>query len=407
VNTTTTNTGTNTSSSSQQTVPVGSSVAQQSALAAAQSGVLTLLNNLVQVAATKGSALTAGDISPFVDPGFLDEGRNAAAFTQQVLQFLASLPAGATVTPSIYRINKFDQSNQTLDATAQFKIVSGGTTTETYLDDNDNPGYGIVLKQEAGGTWAFYGQQTSAAAAIILTKTLFYDANGGTPNSPTDNLDMQAQVNVPQGMLAGAGVSGPGNSLPDCGQTPSPLTQASVTLSHDPGLYNNQDRYDLSCSLTDGGALSGAPPPAGTQYTFNLAPAGGGTTVQQAYTLNSATTDSGDLTQIDGVARATFTGSNAVANVIGTTLTLSFTPPTTYAVLYSYINGFCQNSSEQISGGGSDLGGASNIIPPDTHSGTIQIPTQCDGAATATVAISVMFIGANGERSQVTQNIHN
>jgi hypothetical protein len=408
VNTTTTNSTTNTSSTSQQTVPVGTSGTQQSALAAAQSGVLTLLDNLVQLAATKGTAITAGDVAPYVDAGFLDEGQNAAAITQQVLQFLTSIPPGATVTASIYRLNNFDASNATLDATADFKVTSGTTAIDTYLDDNDNPNYGMVFKQEASGTWAFYGHQTSTKAHINVTKTLFYNANLSTPNSPTSTLDMQAQVSVLQGSLSGASVSGPANSLPDCSQTPSPLTQSSITLAHDPGVYNgNQDRYDLACSLTDAGALAGTPPPAGTLYTFGLTSAGTGSTVQQGYSLNSVTTDSGDLTQINGVSRATFTGSNTAANVAGTTLTLSYTPPTTYPVLYSNLAAFCQNANEASSGGGSDISGTLSVIPPGTNSGTIQIPAQCDGAATATVAVSVNFIGVNGERSQVTQNIHN
>jgi hypothetical protein len=408
VSATTTNGTTNTSSASQQTVPVGTSGAQQSALSAAQSGVLTLLGNLAQLVATKGTAITASDIAPYVDAGFLDEGTNAAAMTQQVLQFLTSVPPGATLTPSIYRLNTFDASSATLDATADFKVTSGTTTVDTYLDDNDNPNYGMVFKQEAGGNWAFYGHQTSTKAHINVTKTLFYDANGSTPNSPSSTLDMQAQVSVLQGMLSGASVSGPANSLPDCSLTPSPLTQSSVTLSHDPGVYNgNQDRYDLACSLTDAGALSGTPPPAGTLYTFGLTSAGTGTTAQQGDALNSVTTDSGDLTQINGVSRGTFTAGNTVANVVGTTLTLTFTPPTTYSVLYANLSAFCQNANEASSGGGSDISGTSKGIPPGTNSGTIQIPSQCDGAATATVAVSVYFIGVNGERSQVTQNIHN
>jgi large repetitive protein len=408
VTTTTTDSATNSSSTSQQTVPVGTSGAQQSALAAAQSGVLTLLNNLVQVAATKGTAITAADVAPYIDAGFLDEGQNAAAITQQVLQFFTSIPAGATVTPSIYRLNNFDASNATLDATADFKVTSGTAAIDTYLDDNDNPNYGMVFKQAAGGNWAFYGHQTSTKAHINVTKTMFYDANGSTPNSPTSTLDMQAQVTVLQGSLSGASVSGPANSLPDCSQTPSPLTQSSIALSHDPGVYNgNQDRYDLACSFTDAGALSGTAPPAGTLYTFGLTSAGTGTTAQQGYALNSVTTDSGDLTQINGVSRAAFTGSNTAANVVGTTLTLTYTPPTTYSVLYSDLSAFCQNAAEASSGGGSDISGTLNDIPPGTNSGTIQIPSQCDGAPTTTVAVSVNFIGVNGERSQVTQNIHN
>jgi hypothetical protein len=128
--------------------------------------------------------------------------------------------------------------------------------------------------------------------------------------------------------------------------------------------------------------------------------------VQQDYPLNSVTTDSGDLTQINGVSRATFTASNTVASVAGTTLTLSFTPPTTHGLLYGFLTAFCQNASELSAGGGSDINGTLGDIPAGTNSGTITIPAQCDGAATVSVDVSVNFIGLNGEQSSVQQTIH-
>lgn len=42
-----------------------------------------------------------------------------------------------------------------------------------------------------------------------------------------------------------------------------------------------------------------------------------------------------------------------------------------------------------------------------TTSGTIAIPALCDGAPTVRVGLSVWFVGFNGEKSLVTQNIHN
>jgi len=400
VNTTTTNSTIHTSSSSQQLVPVGTGAAQQSALADAQAGVLTLWNNLANLVATKGAGITASDISPYVDTSFLDQGANAAAFTQQVLQFLTSIPSGATMTASLYRVNHFNASEETLDVTVEVNVAGAGAAMVNYLDDDDDPNYGVVFKQETGGSWAFYGHQTADRAHVTVTQQLFYDVTAAATNTTI----MQAQVSALQGTLSGASVSGPADSLPACTQTalPAPLTLSSVILSHDAGVFDgNQDRYDLAC-----GALASAPPPAGTSYTFDLTLASNGSTVQQVFPLNSVTNDSGALTQVNGASRATFAASATVATVAGTTLNLSFTPPTTYAVLYSDLTGFCQNANEVVSGGGSDLQGTLNDIPANTNSGTIEMPSQCDGAATASLSVGVNYIGVNGERSSVTQNIH-
>jgi hypothetical protein len=179
-----------------------------------------------------------------------------------------------------------------------------------------------------------------------------------------------------------------------------------VTLVHDPGVYDGDDRYDLACSTTDAGAIGGTPPPAGTVYTFNLSEAGGGS-VQQPYTLNAVTSDSGDLLEINGTSRASFVSATTGPSLAGTTVTLQFSPPTTYPVLYSYIAAYCQNASEVSGGGGNDIDGTLGSIPAGTDSGTISIPAQCDGAPIASLALSVNFVGVNGEASQVTQNLHN
>jgi hypothetical protein len=128
--------------------------------------------------------------------------------------------------------------------------------------------------------------------------------------------------------------------------------------------------------------------------------------VSQRSTLNSATTDNGDFTQINAVSRSSFAAANPVAAIAGKTLTVSFTPPTTFPLLYSFLSGFCQNASEKASGGGSDSHGARDNIPPGTNSDTIVVPATCDGAPIAVYNLNVWFVGVNGEKSLVGQNFH-
>jgi hypothetical protein len=407
VTATTSDGATNAASSSVQTVQVGTTGAQQTALADAEAGVETLLNSLSQLVTTKGAAITATDTLAFVDPNYLDEGASAAAFAQKLQQFLSAIPAGDTFSANIYRVNRYDPTNASLDATLVIQIANGSTVIQTdYLDDDDDVAYGIVVKQESDGSWKFYGQQTQFNAHIGLTQTLFYDQNTGSSNPVAKSLDMQAQASVPVGSLTGVTVSGPANSLPDCTLTPSPATQSSVTLVQDPGLYDGDDRFDLACSTTDAGAISGTPPPAGTIYTFNLGEAAGGS-VQQSYTLNAVTSDNGDLLEINGTSRASFAAVTTGPSLAGTTVTLQFSAPSTYPVLYSYITAYCQNAAEVSAGGGEDINGILGSIPAGTDSGTISIPAQCDGAPVASLALSVTFVGVHGEASQVTQNLLN
>jgi hypothetical protein len=404
VNTATANSTAGTSSSSAQLVPVGlSTTLQQTELSQAQAGVLLLFSHIAQlVASANGGAVSAGQIAPYIDSNFLDQGVTAAAFATQLSSHFSGIPAGTALTASIVRVNKFNPVNETLDATVDLTFTNGATVSSgNYLDENDNAGYGIVYKQEAGGGWDFYGQQTQFDAHVSLSGTLYYNANVQNPNTPSTNLSMMAQVPAAVGVLTGVSVSGPTNSLPNCANPPT-FALSQVQLVQDPGLYNGEDRFDLPMCQ---GALTGTPPPAGSIYTFSLTEAAGPTVVQQTYPLNAETFDYGDITQINGESRAAFAAGNTVAMVAGTTLSIDFTPPTTYPYIYSYMTAFCQNASQVISGGGTDLNNNAGNNAPGVTSATLMIPTQCSGAAIASLTIGVSFVGIDGENAQVQQQL--
>ena len=385
-------------SSSQVSVPVATSSGAQSDLASAESGVLSLIQTVGQLS-TNGSAVTAASVLSYIDPAFLDEGRTQQSFATTLAQ---EAPVLSTSTVTIYRVNKFtDGTTKYLDVTLEVVTASGELN---FIDDNDNVNVGMVFKLAPGGSWVFYGQQTIEDAAVRLQEQRCY----GCAPQVTNTLGMTAQVNTATGALSSATISGPVNSLPDCTMNPSPLTQSSITLVKDSGSYNGGDRYDLPCASTDGGTLAGSPPPAGTAYTFTLTPTGGAP-VQSTYLLNAATNDSGDITAFNGTDRATFASGNSASKIAGTTLTISYTLPTTYQVLYSYISGFCANASELANGGlgnggGDDVEGTLGSIAPSATSGTITLPATCDGAPAAGYAVEVWFIGVNGETSLVVQN---
>lgn len=382
-------------STSQVNVPVGNS-SQQSDLAVAQAGVLALFTAVGQVAAAKGSNLAASDVLPYIDAAYLSSGQNQGSFASQLASGLVSGQFSFSSPPQFYRINKFiDGSTKYLDATL---TLTSPTGVVSYLDTNDNVNVGMVFKQESNGGWEFYGQQTVADAHISLQQERDYGKSITTNNY----LSMQGQINTATGYLSAASVTGPTNSLPDCTQNPSPLDLAADTLVKDPGSYNGGDRWDLACSSLDGGNVTGTPPAAGTVYTFSITPTGS-SAVQQTYALNSATNDNGDISTINGSSRATFQNANTAAQLAGVTLTVTYTYPTTYPILYTFISAFCQNASEVSGGGGTDIHGTADTISYGTTTGTITIPTLCDGAAPAAIDLNMWFIGVNGETSMVDQ----
>jgi hypothetical protein len=199
-------------------------------------------------------------------------------------------------------------------------------------------------------------------------------------------------------------VAGPAASRPDCTQNPAALTLASVILTKDPGLFSGQERWDLPCS--NGNASSGAPPGGGANDTFSLTRASDSVVVHQNYPLNGTTRDVGDIMQINATDRATFLAGHTVASLAGTTLTITVVSPTTFPVLFSFITGFCQNATEVVSGGGTDVQGAVGNIPNGVTAGTIALPAQCNGAAPAAINVGVWSVGLNGERTLVSQNFH-
>lgn len=414
--TSTTNTATNTASQSQQTVAVPTSSTQQTDLGNALAGVKTLFTNLISTASTKGATLATADVSPFIDTAFLSQGQNASAYATNIVNFLSTLPAGVKLSFSGFvRVNRFADTSatqQTLNVTVDLlETLANGSTVHNYIDNSDDVGSGMVYRLQSDGSWRLYGDQGIAKAHVQAQQVRFYDANVTAPDTPSNGLELQAQVSVATGTLTSVSLSGSADSLPDCSGittsvTPAPMTLASVVLTKDSGLFNGQDRYDLPCPAAFGDPVISSAPMAGTPYTFSLTPVSTGTAVTQSSTLNSATTDNGDFVQINAVSRSSFAAANTVAAIAGKTLTVTFTPPTTFPVLYSYLTGFCQNGTEQASGGGSDSKGAHDNIPPGTNSDTIVVPATCDGAPIAGYNLNVWFVGVNGEKAYVGQNFH-
>ena len=414
-------------SSAQQSVPIGDSTAQQNALDNARAGVLQMFASMIQTAKSKGANLQASDLDPYVDSMFLDNNQTRLSMENDIVQFFSSqnIPSGATITPSIYRLYQFtDNSNtdQSLNVTVDLQVSSNGVTKHNYLSNGDLGNDGGVYHLGASGTWKFYGHQNHAQPHIQLQAETFRDPNS---NADSGGLLIQGQVSTDQSLqVTGVDVdSTVANSLPDCSNFNSsnatPMTQSSVSLMKDSGTFNgNQDRFDLPC-YPSGQPGQSAPimidpstaPAAGTPYTFTISDANG-TLETDPFTLNAVTTEPVYVQTINATDAQTYAASTHASQTAGQTLTLTYSMPSTFPVAYSFISAFCQNQNEASAsdggggaGGGMDINGDADQIPAGTNTGTISIPSQCDGAAPYTLGVSAYFIGTNGEISYAVQNL--
>lgn len=413
-------------SKSQQNVPIGGSASQQSDLDAAKSGILQMFVAMVHTAKVKGSSLQASDLDAYVDAGYLEDNQSRIAMENNIVDFFAhQVPSGATVTPSLYRLYSFTDNSSTdqkIDVTVDLQVSSGGTTVDNYLSHGDFGNDGEIYHLDNAGAWTFYGHQNHTNPHIQLQAETFRDPN---TSSNSGGLLIQAQVSTDQALgVTGVDVaSSSANSLPDCSSyagsnSNTQMTQTQLSLMKDNGTYNGQDRFDLPCYPS---GQYGQPSPvmidpasapmAGTLYGFTIKDSGG-TLETNDYSLNAFTTELIHIQTINGSSAQTFASSTHASSTAGQTLTITYTVPTTFPVAYSYITAFCENQNEASTasggggaGGGIDISGNANQIPAGTNSGTITIPTQCDGAPPYTLGVSAWFVGTNGEITYAVQNL--
>lgn len=332
------------------------------ALVAVNAG-MTQFKNLIN---TKGAALTDADLAPFLAPGAQDSGLNAT----QLAGSLASGLRGKTIlTLDAYKVISYDDANKVMVVGVWFvqSTINGPAESKTTL----------VFKQ-VGSSWLMYGDQQLGRAGFDVESRI--DNNGIAVSKKSVNVD----VRVPQGLInlgAGVFVNCP-TLLTLFNNTPLPNQGTSIETYHP--TTNPADDFTVTSDVFffTTPDLANYPPP-GTVCTITMTPIGSAPVSYQVVT-NATTTETVTMTPTPG--------GHALASVVGQTVTMNWTLPTTFQIVRIQSGGSAHNASN-----------VTTLVSevdhgPTATSGSVSIPATVAGQATNRASLGVNFNGPNGER---------
>ena len=213
-----------------------------------QSSALALINttisSLIGTINTRGNSLTIADLSPYADPAYMDNGRNATQWETGVVNDLK----GGTISFTGLQINSLGSS--IADVSFQIAMSRGGQSGTESVETR----FRLI-----GGSWLISGNGRSAAAYV--TTWAWDHASYGFSNN------VRFEVDDPQATVTSVAISGPGvtdgvavpmvcdsghlNGLPSCGNA-----------------YGDDSQRAFQADFSFW-------PTIGSQYTFSLATSGG------------------------------------------------------------------------------------------------------------------------------------
>ncbi|MEW6683990.1 MAG: hypothetical protein AB1451_13915 [Nitrospirota bacterium] len=348
---------------------------------AALDGVLATLQDLANTANTKGDALTAADLLPFYDADYLsrglDENQDAEGFAQDF----------AGVTFNAFRVDHvvdFDAANNIIGVAGAASLSQGAVTVDEIVDED---GDGLIFKKQSDGRWLFYGNQERARAQVgLITERRML---GTTCQTGCDGVyyALKVQVGAPVGVVQSAAITGPiGGTTQTIALTKNAgtFTDGGVTTEHFDLVDANSWWYQVSPD---------AFPPAGTEYTIEVTFSDSTT---QSYTrvLEASTTEAFDVQ-----AGVETTVGHSASATLGSPVTLAWNLPVTFPIEEVSMYGFVKS----VTGDGCDIEGP--LLSPTATSGTITLPTTCNGNAVEVnpsyPSINVVVSGTNGEETDI------
>ncbi len=357
VDTTTTN-GTDTSTSTTGTV-----VATTDDTTAALAGITTALTNFANTVNTKGSALTANNLLPFIDTGILNEGLNRSQFAAST----ADQFRGITVSFQVLNISSLDTTNGLADVNFLF--------TESLGDQSQTQTVEFFFKKQSDGTWRLYGDQLPAKLQAQAEMRTDQGSDASTPHNDV-NIDIRPLTGLYSGITVTGGGVFSSKALELQGTevdtyTPDPTkpdTQVTVT----------KDSFFANATVTPDQV------PPGTDMAITMTPVTGSPVTYHVKT-NALTTEAISITNLSD---STFTtGAHA-----GTPLHVEWTLPTTFAISEVKLDGHGYTADNV------QCDSDKPILSITSTSGDVTIPTTCNGADVTSANLNVQVIGVNGER---------
>lgn len=382
-----------------------SAVPTTSAEASALAGVETTLNSLASAFNAKGTALTAAEIAPFIDPNFLNGGSTAAVQAQQIVNLAA---AGQTINSfTITGISSYDPTNNLIGVVGTVNATAGGVTVVNPIGLGAN--VGIVFKEESNGSWLLYGdQQQAKTQAWVISQTqndvsstttftqllVLVQAPAASSTPPCTSAYVTSAEAYPATAINGS-INGAATTISSSG----------YALQADPTVY--QDRaggggaLGYSCEFTDAAngffdlPAGSLPSVVGDTVGFSLN--GGSPVPTLARTIGGYTTETIDFTNLTGHALSSLQ--------LGQPMTVQWTLPVTFPVYQ------IQFDAEEYVPNGAGGYVSCNATPAiylgtTSTSLTLTLPASCNGTPIASnptsgapraIQMSVQITGTHGE----------
>ncbi|MHB8734208.1 MAG: beta strand repeat-containing protein [Terriglobales bacterium] len=362
INVATTTTSPAGTSSSSVSIVVPTQTAQQTALAAINAGLASFAATVNQ----KGALLADSDLIPYLAADLMSDGLNQSLFAANVAGFLR----GVTVNSiGVLTVNSIDLTAGVADVYVQLAISKGSSSSVQ----------GVQTQFKAvNGSWLWWGNRRIAEYSVqseMRTNQGAYPINSG----PDVNVDARP----PQGTVSSVSITGGGfwnkTALvagPTSIHTLQPTPTTTLTVKDDAFFINS-------------GPLS-APVPAGTLFTLTLNLASGSPVVYNVVS-NAITTDPAAFTGLTSTSISSVTFNQAMV--------YHWTLPTTYPIASVKLNAqtFTGNQSNPAT---FTCFVENPDLPAGTTSGSLTIPSTCNGLPVLQIDLNLGVTGVNGERSQ-------
>jgi hypothetical protein len=337
-------------------------------------GVNDALMDVVTTANTKGGKLADTDLAVYFDDEYLQDGFGKDIGTAELATLLRGV-AQDLKTFTVYRILSYDNVHKVIQIVAMFSWTQDGKTLLRLFDKGGSGLYFKLQKQQDGSVSCpclIFGNQQIASVAVQGTtvNTMSGDSTNGVSQI------FQLQVIAPTGTLTSDGVQATVGSMPPYTLTKwSNVLVDTITSAQKDVFTNLQDVTQTSFPLL------------GTSAAFTLNTVSG---QPQTYSypakLEATTTEAIQITNLEGYTLAD-------AN-LGNPLTVDWTLPTSFPIGRVELTGL-------VTAGGYVCKVYSRVLGPAATSGTITLPTTCQGNNVASGEIQVSVWGVNEEQTQV------
>lgn len=318
-------------------------------------GINATLTAFANVINSKKTALVAADIIDFFDPNLMNEGLNRTQFVNNIVNHLNK---GQTVSFVVDEIEKVDATTGL--AEVEFQLTE---TLGTVIKTNDIE----FFFRNLNGKWVLSGDQSIA------------------------KVDLHSEARRDQGVFKehkGSAISSDVSAI--MGTISSVVSSSSLLPPFTRNATRIEDGIKFDTFFSGTNDLAPPLPAAGTLFDFTLNNVGGGS-VKYTIPLNAFTTE---LIQVTSPTASTLVDAN-----LDNELKVVWTLPTTYAVASVQLIGltFTGSSSDPNSfqcTTDKDLGKTSTT-------GTLVLPSLCNGLPVKEASINVNINGIHGERSTV------